>query len=346
MKSIRRIYRWILISLIFQVAFLSYINYIYIPGRGKVQATMLETGTTGQKSLSVVELPAGAEEVKVSFDGKYAAYKYNETVIIVNIDKNENIKELKPDNGEFSCFSWIPDREMLIYAQKDVNGHSGQVLISTYDIGADLDRSYPIIKKLPKGSQIIDIELSPLTNIVCPIIKTSEDKVQVYKFDIMDNLTYVMNVNISTIIKETMYTDNIIYQQPGKKINILNGDKMKKKRLPVDEPDLLLDVDSNDNIYVALTEESGKAIMIYYGKSDQNAADWNIIKLESPCEPENIFITSMGRICLVDRLSNTIYSIDYESKTAYSGELIDVLDNYVVTLENNKLVLQVLEGCN
>lgn len=344
MNTIRRIYRWIIISVFFQVALLSYINFVYLPGNRDVKATMIETDQDTEKSRSL-EMPYGAKNVKVSFDGKYAAYMYNGNAVIADIKKKVNIKELEPDKGEFSCFEWIPDREMLIYAQKNIDGYSGRVQLSTYDIGADLDRSYPVIKKLPKGSEIIEIEPSPLTNIVYPIIKTNDNEVQVYKFDIMDELNYVMSVNIATTFKETLYTDNLIYQQPGKKINVLNGETMKKKKLPVSEPDLLLDVDDNDNIYAAQTDENGEVIIIYSGKLDQDSSDWNIIKLESPCEPEDIFITSMGKIFLADRLNSTIYCVDNDIDTAFSGELVDVLDDYVVTMDDNNLILQALDCC-
>jgi hypothetical protein len=343
LKSIRRIYRWIIISVFFQVALLSYINFFYLPGSRDVKATMIETDQDTKTSLSL-EMPDGAENVKVSFDGKYAAYMYNGNVVIADMKKMKIIKDLEPDKGEFSCFEWIPDREMLIYAQKHIDGYSGRVQLSTYDIGAELDRSYPVIKKLPNGSEIVEIETSPLTNIVYPIIKTNENEVQVYKFDIMDELSYVMSVNIATTFKETLFTDNLVYQQPGKKINVLNGETLKKKKLPVSEPDLLLDVDDSDNIYAAQTDENGEAIIIYSGKLDQESSDWNIIKLESPCEPDDIFITSMGGIFLADRLNSTIYCVDNDTGTAYSGELVDVLDDYVVSIDDNNLLLQVLEG--
>ena len=105
---------------------------------------------------------------------------------------------------------------MLIYSIKEPEGITGRVRISTYDISAELDRSYPDIKNLPSGSEIIEIELSPLTNIVYPMIKTSSSRARIYKFDIMDNLSLIMKTDLSTIIKETMYSDRLIYQTAEK----------------------------------------------------------------------------------------------------------------------------------
>ena len=148
----------------------------------------------------------------------------------------KEIKRLEPAGGEITYHRWLPDREMLIYAIKEPEAKSGHVRISTYDVIPDLVRSYPDIKELPAGSGVMDIELSPMTNIVYPKIKTSDTRARIYKFDIMDNLSLVFKTDHTTVIKETLYTDNLVYQPVGKRICVMNGQTGKFTYLPVRMP--------------------------------------------------------------------------------------------------------------
>jgi hypothetical protein len=167
MKKLKTIFKWILLSFLLQSAVLAYFNFIYLPNRGKYKVTAYEADFVQRKNRSYV-LPRGAIVVSVSFDGLYAAYKKENNVVIVDVDKKKIIKELDTAGGSITYCRWLPDRDMLIYAVKEPDGERGQVRIATYDIGPGLERSYPDIENLPEGSEVINIELSPLTNVVYP----------------------------------------------------------------------------------------------------------------------------------------------------------------------------------
>ena len=343
MKKLKMIYKWILISVILQTAVLAYLNYVYLPNRGQFRTTMYEVDMPSVKNRSI-KLPEGASDITVSYDGLYVAYRLGRRLEVVDIDSKKTIKKIEPTGGEFTYFGWLPDREMLIYSEKEPEGKSGCVRISTYDIVPELDRSYPDIKKLPEGSGVIDIELSPLTNIVYPKIKTSDTRARIYKFDIMDNLKLIFKTDLTTIIKETMYTDNLIYQPAGERICIRNGKTGKVTYVPVKEADLLLDVDDRDYIYAAATDESGKVTAVYYGKAGAKADQWEEISLTQPVLPDDIIITAEGKVFAADRKQRTIkcYKGGYSS-IDYDGELVTVLDSYVVTTDKNKLELKAMK---
>lgn len=342
MKKLKMVYGWILISILLQSSVLAYLNFIYLPGRGTVRATMYEAETVAVKSRSF-KLPDEAGDVTVSFDGLYVAYRQGDELVIADISRRKTIKKLNPSGGVFTYFRWLPDREMLIYSIKEPEGKSGQVLISTYDIVPELERSYPNIKSLPKGSEIIDMELSPLTNIVYPMIKISNTKAKIYKFDIMDNLKFIMDTDISTIIKETMYTDSLIYQSSDGKIRIRNGKTGKSSQVPVKEAKLLLATDDNDFIYTAAADENGKLTAIFSGKTGQKAEEWETVKLEQPLSAADVFITAEGAIYTMDKLEKTVHAIKGTGAAEYKGELLTVLDSYVVSMDGKKLLLGVLE---
>ncbi len=342
MKKLRKIYGWIIASVLLQTFILAYFNYVYIPNRGAFRATMYEVDTSAVKSRSY-KLPDGASDVRVSFDGLYVAYRTSSGIEIADVDRRKILKKLSAGKGEFSYYRWLPDREMLIYSVKEPDGKSGRVRLSTYDIGPELDRSYPDIKGLPKGSSIIDIELSPLTNIVYPLVKTSDTRARIYQFDIMDTLRLLMKTDISIVIKETMYSNNLIYQVPDGKITIRNGKSGRTTGVPVKEADLLLAVDDNDYIYAGSKDENGKLTAIYYGKAGQNRDEWKELTAGQSVSPENIVITAEGEIYSVDNPDKSVTNLKDSSVTGYNGDFLTVLDNYVVSLDGGKLTLKVIK---
>ncbi len=342
MKKLKRIYCWILISVLMQTAVLAYINYVYLPGRGGVRATIFEAETAAVKNRSM-KLPENAENVTVSFDGLYAAYRQGDELVIADIDRKKTIKKLNPAGGTFSYFRWLPDREMLIYSIKEPEGKKGKVRISTYDIVPELDRSYPDITGLPEESEIINIELSPLTNVVYPLIKTSDSRARIYKFDIMDNLKLIKKTDLTTVIKETMYTDTLIYQLEDGTIRVRDGRTGKLTKLPVKEAKLLLDTDDRDFIYLAAADENGKLTSVFYGKDGQKEEEWKTVKLEKPLEKSDIYITAEGAIYAADKQKSSVYALEGNGAADYQGELLNVLDSYVVSMEGNKLILRMLK---
>lgn len=342
MKKLKKIYGWIIVSVILQTLILAYFNYVYIPNRGAFRATMYEADETAVKSRSY-RLPGGATDIKVSFDGLYVAYRIENSLEIADIDRRKTIKKLSAGNGEFSYYRWLPDREMLIYSIKEPDGKIGRVRLSTYDIGPELDRSYPDIKGLPEGSSITDIELSPLTNIVYPFIKTSDTRARIYQFDIMDTLRLTMKTDLSTVIKETMYSNNLVYQVPGESIRIRNGKSGRTTGIPVKEADLLLAVDDNDYIYAGSQDKSGKITCIYFGKPEQSADEWKKATPDQALPPENIIVTPGGDIYSVDSQAKKVTDLKNSDTAEYNGDFLTALDNYVVSMDGDKLTLKVLK---
>ncbi|HOQ07072.1 MAG TPA: hypothetical protein PK127_06090 [Clostridiales bacterium] len=305
MKKIKTIYKWILISVILQTAFLSWLNYVYLPNRGHFKSTMYEMDFPAVKNRSY-RLPEGADHISVSFDGLYAAYMLDGKLIVVDIDSGREIRRLDSAGGVITFNRWLPDREMLIYAIKEPEGKSGRVRISTYDVIPDLDRSYPDIKGLPGGSAVVGIELSPMTNIVYPKIQTSDTRARIYRFDIMDNLSLIFKTDLTTVIKETLYTDNLVYQPAGERTRVRNGQTGKTTYIPVKSAHLLLEIDGRDMIYAGITDKSGNVTEIRYGKAGSDAGDWESINLDMAVSADDIIITPDGSVYVVDRDTRTV----------------------------------------
>ena len=305
MKKLKVIYKWILISVILQTVVLSWLNYIYLPNRGQFRTTMYEMEFRTVRDRSY-KLPEGAVDISVSFDGLYASFVHDGKIVIADLDSGREIKRLGSAGGEFTYHRWLPDREMLIYAIKEPEGKSGRVRISTYDVVPDIDRSYPDIKGLPEGSSVIDIELSPMTNIVYPMIKTSDTRARVYRFDIMDNLSLVFKTDLTTVIKETLYTDNLVYQLIGERICVRDGQTGKVTYLPVKDAGLLLDIDGRDVVYTGFADKSGRIPEIRCGRLGAKAVEWDSIRLPRAVMAEDIIITADGTVYVADRQTRIV----------------------------------------
>lgn len=341
MKKALRIYRWIVISVLLQVSVLSYLNFIYLPNRGNVKTTMYDMSEDKIKSKSL-RLPSGAEDIKVSFNGLFAAYMNDGSLTIKDIRSGKDVRTLGSSGGGFGFFRWLPDRAMLIYSEDSPGGKKGQVRISTYDISTGLVRSYPSIKGLPEGSEVVEIELSPLTNVVYSMVKTGSSSAQIYKYDIMDNLKYVMTTGTGTVMEETTYSDYLVYQKADGKIYCKNGRTGSSKSLAPEEGSILLAVDSKDRIYAGAPGSGGKVDAIYSGTPDQDVKSWKKTELGFSVLPSDIAVTPEGAIYVVDRGNLSVRSLDGGSEIKYSGKLLDVLDDYIVSTDGNRLELTAL----
>lgn len=330
---------WIILSIALQTAALAYINYIYIPSRGF--ASVFKEDSPEVKNRSIT-LPKGARDITVSHDGVYAAYRVENDLFVLKTDSNKAVKVPIPHGSETTFIRWLPDRDMLVFAEKEPGGGKGHVCISTYDINSELVRSYPVITGLPEGSEITGIELSPLTNVVYAIIRVNDDTVKVYKFDIMDNLHYVMTTDPGTILKANMYADNLIYQEEVGKIKIRNGGTGNTAEIPVKEANQLLGVDDMDFIYAAACGDDGSISRIYRGKAGQTQEEWVAINLEKPYAKSDILISPDGLIYNFNVEENYIRNIESGAVTGFDGELLAVTPDYAVSLKNRKLYLTVL----
>jgi len=288
-----------------------------------------------------IRLPKGAGDVKVSRDGLYAAYRLYDDLYIVVSGSGKTIKVPDENGGELTFFRWLPDRDMLVYSKKEPGGKEGRVCICTYDINSELLRSYPVIKGLPEGAEITGIELSPLTNVVYVGIKVSDDRLNIYKFDIMDNLHFVMTTGTGTVYRTNMYSDYLVYQADDGGIMLRNGNSGNIAGIPVEDANLLLAVDDKDYIYAAACE-GGNITRIYRGKAGQEVEDWACIELDKPCGTADVLISPDGLIYTVDVGESKVVNIENGTATGYEGELLELTRDYAVSVKNGRLVMTVL----
>ncbi len=338
-KTLAKWYKWILLAVIFQFCVLLYINNIFLNTNVSVSVT---TSETKPKSLSGdFKVPQGVKDVKVSFNARFGAYVDDDGALhIINIDtkKDEKVAGLKKDKITF--FKWLPDRDMVIFSSDTKNGKSGVIQMSTYEADSETTRDLPEITDITSKSKVMDIDLSPYTNVVYAKINTSETRSKIIRFNVMSQYAHVMNLGPDAVIKECNYVNKLFYQNPGEAIYVYDGMNRSKTRVDVDAENVrVLDIDSNDTLYIGILDSNGKVTDIYQQKiTDAKLSDnWTKTALKERVLPENISISVNGNMYAVNKDENKIVNLTSGLKASYRGDFIEVLNGALVSKDGNKV---------
>lgn len=340
MKRVGRAYRWFLLSLILQVLLLCYLEFFYLNSSGSVKVTAYAPANEKPSNREIV-LPQDASGIKVSNDGSYAAYLTEGNLEITDTKNNKNKKTLKREGWELTSFTWVPDRPMVAVAYVK-SGKTSSVVITTYEMSTGVERSYPELKGLSPGSRVTGIELSPLTNIVYFKLKTSETKAAIYRFNIMDNMKRLLSIAPEAKFLETIYSENLIYESGGA-IKVRSGKTGKTYTVPVKSRCELIGLDSEDKVYIGVIGENGKIPSVHYGDMTASGVDLEKVDLKEPVDPGNLLVSPDGMILEKVDKDNALYDTGTGKKYGYSGEFVQLLDNYIVSKAGRRLKLAVVK---
>lgn len=346
MKTAARVYRWVIISVVLQIIFLAFINFIFLAGKNRVTSTSVDVPAPDVKPKKNVDMkvPTEATGFKVSFNGSYAGYIQDKQLVIIDLLNKKIKKTINTTRENLTYYRWLPDRNMVIYSVCAQENEPGKVQIFTYEVDSDVLRDYPKISNIPKGSKVEDIELSPQTNIIYTKVNTGKSNAVIYKFNIMNNLSYIMNTGTGTVIKETSYSDKLVYQNEKNKLFSRDGIKNVTWQFPFKNKMALLEIDSEDKVYVGELNKDNKVAKIYFGKlAVEPGKSWTTVALKNPVAPEKLFVTPNGSIYESVESENCVYDVRTGGKIEYSGRFVEILDDYVVTLDNNEIKLNVIK---
>jgi len=328
-------------SVIIQIMVLSFFNYYYLVKNQNVSATSyeFEEEVNGSKKIKV---PDGAKDIKVSYNAAYAALLLDGQINIYNMKNNKKIDTIGGVNGEIKYFNWLPDRNFLIYSESNYKMRHVEVI--TKDVESGIVHNYPMIKGLPKNSYVVDIALSPMTNVVYVKIKTSEEKARIYKYDIMDQSRYIFNISLSSNIGEAYYQDKLVYETYENRVYVWNGRKGISNYLGVKSRGTLLGIDDDDNVYIGEKSESGKISKIYYGGLEAEGKDsCKEIDLKDSYDKEEFIKGKNGIPYILDKDNNCVINILNHDEIKYEGEFIEILNNYIVFLDGKKLKAEMID---
>ncbi len=339
MRVIKLIYKWILFSVIIQVCILTYINFFFLGGRTTIQVSNYQSSE--KKTNYNVDVPQGSEMIKVSYDSSLVGCLSGGKLVITDSKSNKEKKTISDDEGPVDYYRWLPDRNMVIHSTT-VNGSGySTVKLGTYDLDSDLEKKTLKIRSLPENSKVTSIELSTLTNIIYVKIKTSETRSRIYKFDIMDNMSYIMRMDASIDIKETNFVDSFIYQDENNNIMIRKARPRSTKRIQLEGKLVLLGVDASDKLYVGSLDSDNKVTKIFTGTPDESLKyTFSELRLKKPADKGDIKVTDEGKIFLVDKTERTIKGVGNSSDYSYKGEFIGIGTNSIITYKGGKVKIE------
>ena len=338
MKNIAKWYKWILLAVIFQFCVLLYINNIFLTADTTVSVT--NAGVKKETTTGNFKVPEAAQNISMSYNAKFVAYLLDGVLHIKNADSGNDKKVAGLAKDSITYFRWLPDRDMVIFSSNTKNGEKGTIQMSTYEADSETLRDYPEISGLASDSQVMDIELSPYTNVVYSKIKTSDNKSKIIKFNVMSQYAHVMNLGADAIIKECTFVNKLVYQNEEESVYVYDGINKTKNKVPIDADKVrILDIDLDDTLYIGILDSSGKVSQIYHQKiADEKLSDnWTKVTLKESTSVEDIVISGNGNIYVNNKNENKIVNVVNDLKASYRGEFIEVLDGALVSRDKNKI---------
>lgn len=337
MKIIKRIVIWSMLSLALQMSGFYYINKYYLSDETHITVSKLQKNTTTEKSTEV-SVPNGAENISASYNGKYVAY-YDSGVLKVVDMSTGNVNTVDFDSGvDVSYFKWLSDRNRMLIAEKHKTSSGTTFELSYYDVDKDAKDTITELTWAGKNAEVSDIEASPLTNMIFIKIALNDTQSSIYSLNIMGNKNKVTTV-VNTIgnICIVPHVDKLYYEDAQNDRVYATGTKGKMVIGSSDKL-ALLSIDSNDNVYIGELADDGTIKRIYYGQAGAATSTYGYVDLTAPVMKEDICISSEGKIYITDNFKGILTEFATGKQYTFKGNFIQVYDNGIVSLSDNKVV--------
>ena len=339
MKIIKNLIIWSIIAVIIQSA-------VFFAADRYYKTSLLNTKTTEvkieDKSTFVrnitIDIPSSAAKIASSFDGQYISYYENNKLNVVNTYDGTDQIVSPGKNNEQIYSKWLPDINMMILCEKSLDSPKE---ISIYTYNADSNS-----KETPTDSSNADITLT---------LNNSKDKISDIEFSTAMNTFYIktiktnetndiffndVNGNMQSLItSKDIGTVRTFKNKPGLIYEDLSNGVIRftSEKKSIDKENYcILYTDDNENVYMGNLKD-GAVDKILHGSPEKSISQWQSINLESPVNKDDIIITTAGKIYI--KYTSSGYIVDNQSnkKTSYKGNLLNITDKEVLSLENGKL---------
>ncbi|SNX53506.1 hypothetical protein [Thermoanaerobacterium sp. RBIITD] len=336
MRILKRTFTWIIIPLLIEMGILYYINNFYLSSTSTFHIKKIYTENDTLKKTIEVDIPEGAQSVKASYDGSYVSYLLNHQIIIVDT-KTQNIKKVVAASNFIDYYTWLNDRNRLVYFYKTYSQGREAIQLEAYDL--DINNKIKIDKLIyaPRNSHIDNVTLSPLTNMIYINIVDRNGYSYLYRVDIMGQIANLkLPIKRITRMYEVQRKDVLFYESSNGIVRVIkNGSGYTF----LDGGYSLIGIDNKDNIYVGKLE-NGKVVEIYYGSIDTKMKNWNHITLNHPIETDKIMILPKNNVIAVTFNDMDLIDVNTGDTINGNGKIIGVNANYIMYMNNNKIILK------
>lgn len=343
MKLYKKIIAWAILSIILQIGGLFVLDNFVFKHSSKFKSNKIDIEKQNTKDINVI-IPNGAENVNISYNGKYLTYYEKDTLYIEESKTGTKTEVKTEDNGEILYYKWLSDRDRLIIAEKVVKDGETVIQLITYS-PKDSSVSYVTsICDYEDDMKVMKITESTFTSVYYVDIYRGGLKSMVYRIDINnDKSTVSLQASVLGNMQVIPHVDRLVYEDEiNNKFYVTSPNKQltfnSNKNLT------LLGIDRNDVIYIG--ELNGEKISsIIYGKVDEDTSSWKTVNLEAVVNRKDIYFNNESEILINDNLKGAVKNLTTGLEVEYEGKLVQIKEDFIATTDSTgKLVYTTLKS--
>lgn len=356
MKKVRNLIIWIIISIFIQTGILYYMNNYMFKNISKVSYKIIKTNDNKKKVISV-SIPEDADNIQVSYTGKYASYTSNSSLHVIKMSTGEDKTVPLNCNFDNAYSKWRNSEDRLLIIEK---GSSG-IKVYKYDPSSG-DKQ----QALDYNNKARTYELTRSSSNVTGLQTNDLNTIMYLKETSGGELSYIDRLDISGGLQKFQMglkrigdyyvfkaEDKVIFEDlAANKISIATSGSCNDINVPGVSNPKLIDVDNDGNLYVG-NVVNDKVVEIYTANLNRKLSDsedstftlnWNKTTLKEPAAPKNIYVSDLGEIYTVNRLKGKVSDIKTGKAFSFNNMYItmygDSESGGIISrdLENNKLI--------
>jgi hypothetical protein len=345
MKILKRLIIWSLIPIILELMCLLYVDNFYLNDETSFNAKKVDLTSKKSPNKINVKLSESAKNVGVSYNGNYVSYYDNGELYVVDTSNNKK-KEIKfENNAELSSYKWLPDRDIMLIAEKYTNDFGSSYLnFESYNANKDEktvisnDKNKQLkISLSDEKYEVQDIAVSTATNVTYIKVGKEGAKSKLYRINVMAQVeeTKYPSCKLGKIAAQNK-EDRLIYEDISS--NRIRAIGMKNPIATGENAThYLLDTDGEDRIYIG-NGENGKIRKIFIINLKSSKNNMKSINLPEVVDKNNIFIARDGRIFINNSSKSVVTELSTGKETEYTGKLVEIYNLGIISIANNKLL--------
>lgn len=337
MKLYKKIIAWAILSIILQISGLFVLENFVFKHSSEFKGNKMDVEKQNTKDITAT-IPGSAQEVNISYNGKYLTYCENNTLYIEESKTGTKNEVKTEDNGDILYHKWLSDRDRLIIAEKVVKDGNPVIQLITYSPKDSSINYVTDICDYAEDMEVKKITESTFTSVYYVDIYKGGLKSIVYRVDINNDKSKVsLQASVLGNMQVIPHVDRLVYEDeinnkfyvtsPNKQLNFNSNKNLT-----------LLGIDKNDVIYIG--ELNGEKIAsIIYGKIDDETSSWKTVSLEAVVNRNDIYFNNESQILINDNLKGAVKNLSTGNEVEYEGKLIQIKEDFIATTDNNgKLV--------
>lgn len=347
MKVVKTIAIWVLISLSIQIGGLLWAGKVLFKDTDTSNVQLKEKEKPSAEEQAVdIPIPENAKDIKINTKGKYISYESNGEMYIASTKDGKTNKYEPQDKHEPKYSLWIPNSDnMHVFAKAN---KEGQNVTTFYKYNARKNRiewtkpsEYSDPRTYPSNFDIKQVEYSTKPGV--GYIRANIQGVsKIYRYDRNNKHTRVqLPVTNVTCMKAFQGLDDLAYMDKDTKSVKFALVEPKKITFTKDVTLLSVQVPENgkeDHIYVGVLDGNNIS-EILYGPKSQKTSEWKSVKLDSPVEVKDIYITTKGDIYVNENLKGSVKNYTKNQEIQYEGKFLSAYDGGVLSIkaDNNAI---------